>query len=112
VLITLYILINVFSNLRKTLALFLQAVPEDLNLADIESQLARIEQVRSTHHTHVWSLDGVNHVLTAHVVVDPNLDKDQVLCLKREIRQILRPFQLSHITVEIEYGDSDCIMAH
>jgi cobalt-zinc-cadmium efflux system protein len=70
ILITLYVLYNVVNNLRKTLTLFLQGVPEGLDLYELEKRLLAIPKVHSAHHIHVWSLDGENHVLTAHVVVD------------------------------------------
>jgi cobalt-zinc-cadmium efflux system protein len=70
ILITLYVSYNVIANLKKTLAFFMQAVPESINISDIDRRLQIIEKVRSTHYTHIWSLDGEHNVLTTHVVVD------------------------------------------
>jgi len=111
ILITLYVLYNVIGNLKKTLALFLQSVPESLELSTIEKRLQAIDNVESTHHTHVWSLDGMHHVLTTHVVVDDETSKEQMLCVKEDIRQLIKEFDLSHVTVEIEFGEANCIMA-
>jgi cobalt-zinc-cadmium efflux system protein len=111
ILITVFILYKVIGNLKKTIELFLQAVPESMKLDEINQRLEEIENVNSVHHTHIWTLDGVHHVLTTHVVVQEKIDKEQVLCIKADIRNILRNYDFSHITVEIEYGDSDCMMA-
>ena len=78
VLITCYILYNVVRNLRRTLMLFMQAVPEEIDLLDLESHLGKLAHVRSTHHTHVWSMDGAHHVLTSHIVVDSQTTKTGV----------------------------------
>ncbi|MBU1662579.1 MAG: cation diffusion facilitator family transporter [Chloroflexi bacterium] len=110
VLISLYILYNVVKNLRDTLALFLQAVPKDIEIKIIKDQLLGIEDVKSTHHIHIWSLDGEHNVLTAHVVVDEAVTKEEILCIKGEVREVLRDHDFTHITVEIEYGDGDCAM--
>jgi cobalt-zinc-cadmium efflux system protein len=110
ILITLYILYNVLKNLRETLSLFLQRIPQNLDLAEIEDRIANIDRVKSTHHTHIWSLDGEHHVLTTHVVVSDSLSKEQASSVKQEVKQILQPYQLSHLTVEIEYGEADCGM--
>jgi cobalt-zinc-cadmium efflux system protein len=67
--------------------------------------------VQSTHHTHIWSLDGEHHVLTTHVVVNENLPKDAILCLRRELQGLLTALNFSHSTIEIEFGDGDCGMA-
>jgi cobalt-zinc-cadmium efflux system protein len=111
IVITIYIAWNVFSNFRKTLTLFLQGVPENIDIDDIDKQLRSINQVQSTHHTHVWSLDGENHVLTTHVVVDAGLSKDAILCVRRDLQALLSTLSFSHSTIEIEFGEGDCGMA-
>lgn len=108
ILITIYILYNVMKNLRQTLAVFLQAVPENVDIALIDARLNEIEHVCSTHHTHVWSLDGEHHVLTSHIVVDEDVSKEQVLCLRKEILELVRELAFAHSTIEIEFGDDDC----
>ncbi len=110
ILIMLYILFNVIGNLKKTLSLFLQAVPEDIDVDKIEGELLSINKVQSIHHTHVWSLDGENHVLTMHVVVDNNTSKNEVLRIKGEIDEITESINFEHSTVEIEYENEYCRM--
>lgn len=111
VLITLYISWNVITNLRKTLALFLQGVPENIDIEEIDARLRSIPEVESTHHTHIWSLDGEHHVLTTHVVVDESVSKESIVCLRRDLQALLNSLEFSHSTIEIEFGDSDCGMA-
>lgn len=110
-LIALYVLYNVGKNMRETLLLFLQGVPDNIDIQSIEGEIKALENVQSIHHTHIWSLDGEHHVLTTHIVVDDSITKEQVLCVKEDVRRVLRKFELSHITVEIEYGEADCAMA-
>jgi cobalt-zinc-cadmium efflux system protein len=110
ILITLYVLWNVIRNLRRTADLFLQAVPEDYDVGEIESKLLELEAVKSVHHTHLWSLDGEHHVLTTHLVVDPCTTREQVLQLKREVNEFTAARHFEHTTLEIEYEDEDCRM--
>ncbi len=110
-LITLYVLYNVIGNLRTTVALFLQAVPENVDLHEIEARIQAVAHVLSTHHTHVWSMDGNHHVLSTHVVVERDISREQVLCIKEEINAMCTSLDLVHTTVEIEYQDEGCRMA-
>lgn len=110
ILITLYVLWNVIRNLRRTLSLFLQAVPEDFDLEEIESRFRSLDGVESVHHTHVWSLDGEHHVLTTHVVVPECATREEVLQLKSEINSLTKALDIAHTTVEVEYEDEDCRM--
>ena len=111
ILITSFVLFNVIKNLRKTLALFLQAVPENMDLEKIENRLLAIDNVCSSHHTHIWSMDGEHHVLTTHLVVEEDASQGEVLCIKEEINQLSKEMDFLHTTVEIEYGDEKCSMA-
>ena len=111
ILITTYVLYNVIRNLRKTSALFLQAVPEEVSIREIERKLLEIEGVCSTHHTHVWSLDGEHHVLTTHVVVNEEATRDEVLRVKSQIKALIERMEnFEHVTVEVEYSDEACSM--
>jgi cobalt-zinc-cadmium efflux system protein len=110
-LITFYVLFNVLRYLRKTLALFLQAVPENVNIDDIDEQMLAIEFVTDIHHTHIWSLDGEHHVLTTHLVIDPCATKDDILCVKKDVMDVTSMYDFEHTTVEIEFEDEDCRMS-
>ena len=39
------------------------------------------------------------------------IPKEIVRCVKDDIKEALRRYEFSHITLEIEYGDDDCAMA-
>lgn len=108
ILITLYILYNVTGNLRKTLSLFLQAVPEDVDVAQIERQLQDIAGVQSSHHTHVWSLDGKHHVLSTHLVIAADAGREEILRIKRTVHAAIATLDCEHTTIEIEYADEEC----
>jgi cobalt-zinc-cadmium efflux system protein len=111
ILVTVYVLYNVFRNLRKTVALFLQAVPDDIDIDEIDRGLVSIDLVLSTHHTHIWSLDGAHHVLTSHVVLDECATRDDIARVKNHIKELADIWHFEHTTVEIEFRDEDCSMA-
>ena len=53
ILITAYVLFNVFRQVCQTFLLFLQAVPKEIVLAELRRRLDTLTHVRSNHHTHV-----------------------------------------------------------
>lgn len=110
ILIAAYILYNVLRNLGKTLNLFLQAVPAQVDLAALGKQIESISGVVSTHHMHAWSLEGESHVLTLHVMVAEDAPREYVIELRRQIRELLKGRDLAYTTIEIEYGPDDCMM--
>jgi cobalt-zinc-cadmium efflux system protein len=112
ILITLFMLVNVLSKFKTVAELFLQAVPGNANLKTIRAQLEALDGVQSTHHVHLWSLDGEHHVLTAHLVVDNCADRETVQHIKRASKDLIDALDMDieHVTLEIDYADEDCSM--
>jgi len=110
-LITLYVLYNVLKNLKATAYLFLQGVPTEISLKKIEAELILVSGVKSLHHIHIWSLDGENHVMSVHAVVDDTTSSENVLEIKNEIKNAVKKFDIEHVTIEIEFENEGCYMS-
>ena len=108
ILIAAFILYNAIANLREILLLFLQAVPENIDLHQLETNIIALDKVDSLHHTHIWSLDGEHHVLTTHVVIENDTTREQILGIKGAIAHLGKSLHLEHITLEIEYLKEHC----
>jgi len=106
-----FVLYNVAKNIKKTINLFLQAVPESIQISEIEAEILKIEKVKDMHHTHIWSLDGEHHVLTTHIVLCLDSKKEDIRRIKDRIRKLTKLYDLAHTTVEFEYLDDDCSMS-
>ena len=77
---------------------------------EIEKKFLAIEDVKSTHHTHLWSLDGEHHVLTTHLVIDKDATKDELVSIKLRSKEMLKEHHFEHLTIEMEFEDEDCQM--
>jgi len=106
--ITIFILFNVFKNFKETILLFLQTVPDEIDLKKVISNFNNIDGVLDSHHTHIWSLDSENHVLSTHLVVGNNIKNNEVIRVKKEAREIIKKMHIEHVTIEIELEDEDC----
>ena len=107
-LITIYILWNVIIRLKQTLFIFLQGVPEELDVNEIESKILNIDFVNSIHHMHVWSLEGEHNVFTAHIKIDDNSSLNNFKKVKFDVKDILKEYKFEHYTVEVEFNDENC----
>ncbi|MCX6179841.1 MAG: cation diffusion facilitator family transporter [Chlorobiales bacterium] len=106
--ITLYILSGVVKNLRAMVPVFLQAVPAEHDLVVITREIEQLQHIHAVHHAHIWSLDGVHSVFTAHLELNILLDVEAYLQLKDQIRTLVERHGLYHSTVEIEYPGEAC----
>ena len=107
-LITTYILWGVIKRLKETLFIFLQGVPEDIDVSEIEAKLLEIEHVKSMHHTHVWSLEGEHHVFSTHVKLEKITDPKQITEVKKASKKALEGYHFTHCTIETELDDENC----
>jgi len=107
-LITAYILWNVIIRLKQTLFIFLQGVPEELDINEIESKILNIDFVNSIHHMHIWSLEGEHNVFTAHIKIDDNSNLNNFKKVKSDVKDILKEYKFEHYTVEVEFNDENC----
>ncbi len=109
---TLFILINVVRNLAETVRIFLQASPDASMRENLLEELSSIPGIEAVHHLYIWSLDGENHVLTAHLLLEDNSDIAAQEVVKSELSRRLEPYHLSHTTVELEFSNEPCRDLH
>lgn len=105
---TAFILVNVVKTLKETVKIFFQAVPEELLTVKIHQELMTLDEIAQIHHEHCWSLDGEHHVYTAHLLLKAVIDQAQQKQLKDRIAEKLKPYRLTHTTIELEFPDESC----
>jgi cobalt-zinc-cadmium efflux system protein len=108
--LTVFILVNVVRNFRKTLIIFLQGVPPTITLKGVEDTLLRLPGVQGIHDTHLWSLDGEHHILTTHLVVGKECTSEEIRQVKCSAREKAMEMGISHATLEIEALGEACEM--
>ncbi len=109
-LLSCWVLYNVVRHLKQTMGVFLQASPAHLRHGEVQEWIKSRPGVEDVHHTHIWSLDGEQHILTAHVVVASDYEWSQTQKLKNEIKQHLREkFSILEVTIEFECSGQPCL---
>ena len=106
-LISVYILISVIKNLKKSLKILLQAIPEGIDFEQIGNKLKSVEGVLDYHDLHIWSLDGDKNILTVHLALS-TAEQDKVSSIKKKVKQLMNDQGIVHCTLEIEAPNEDC----
>ncbi|MBZ9627537.1 cation diffusion facilitator family transporter [Psychroflexus sp. CAK57W] len=108
VLISLYVIYNVYKNLKKSMLVILQATPSEISLEEIKNQLLDITEIIEIHDLHVWSLDGNYNVMSVHVRLEQDYKLSELSDLKGKMRSRLHDKSIEHVTIEIEGKEEDC----
>jgi cobalt-zinc-cadmium efflux system protein len=110
--IALFVLWNVVRNLRSVAGVFLQHAPVSFKLPDLEFRLVAIPKVLSFHHAHTWTIDGEHHVLSLHVVMQPDATREDIVEAKRRIRTECTGGEFQHVTIDVELAGEECVDCH
>lgn len=110
ILITIYILFHVYKYIKEVFDIFMEKVPDNININDIKKNIEeKFEMIKNIHHIHVWSLDGVNNYMTLHVELNEDINKDDLIKLKQDIKKELNKTGINHVTLEFDYFGEKCI---
>ncbi len=98
-----FILFNAINHLKKILVLFLDKIPDNIEVDDIKTSIYEVDGVIDVHHIHIRSVDGQLNSASLHVVTDEDAYE-----IKEKVRNALREKGIGHVTIEIEKSSEIC----
>ena len=102
-----FILINVYRNLKESVHVIMQGVPDTIDIEEVKKTVEDMNNVMEVHDLHLWSLDSEYTIASMHVVVDTW--EQQILCeLKKSIKTKLATMNIEHATIEFELTCEHC----
>jgi cobalt-zinc-cadmium efflux system protein len=97
--IALWLIFNLGRNLYKSIEVLLQKTPDYFDVDEFRQSIEDIEGVNAIDDFHIWSLDGIDSVMTLKVDVDFGKDVGEI---KKEIYAISKKYHVVDITIELE----------
>jgi cobalt-zinc-cadmium efflux system protein len=113
ILITLLVLAAAWQLLRDATRVLLEGAPKGLDVAAVETTLARAPGVEAVHHLHVWSIGSETPALSAHVVLSGEQTLHDAQVAGEQLKELLaHDFGIEHATLELECHQCDPPGAH
>ena len=107
--ITIYILWHVIRNYKSIFEIFLQKAPSTAKFEEFKEELLKENNlIKDIHHTHIWSLDGVNTYISLHVVLPKEVTVDDIINIKKKIKHEAKHHLIYHTIIEIEFENEIC----
>ncbi|WP_405290141.1 cation diffusion facilitator family transporter [Methanobrevibacter sp.] len=97
--IALWLIFNLGRNLYKSVEVLLQKTPDNFDVDEFKELILAVDGVNDIEDFHVWSLDGIDSVMTLKVGVDFGRDVSEI---KKEIYNISNRYHVVDITIEID----------
>jgi cobalt-zinc-cadmium efflux system protein len=109
ILISVYILWHVKSEIGETIRVLMLAAPPDLDPKEVAAVIDATDGVANAHHIHLWSMQEREPALTAHLVIATH-DWPRAEEVKEAVAQALKSrFGIAHTTLELECEDRACV---
>ncbi len=89
--------------LTDSLHLAVDAVPGNINPADVRNYLLSLPGVVSLHDLHIWGMSTTESALTAHLVVPDTKMEDEFLY--RIAHELHENYGIGHSTIQVENGN-------
>ena len=102
---------NTSALLRASWRLILAATPLEVDLPSVRDYLLNLPDVIGLHDLHIWGLSTQEVALTAHLV----LNEKKTFDYHSINEELSERFHIKHITLQIEFQDSDfkcCQLEH
>lgn len=97
--IALWLIFNLGRNLYKSVCVLLQKTPDFFDVDEFKTGVLNIPDVNAIDDFHVWSLDGIDSVLTLKVAIDNWQRQEEI---KKEIYDVASKYHIVDITIEFD----------
>ena len=98
-LISAFILSKALPRFWSTLKIFLDAVPEGVDIQQVKSDLEQLDHVTSINQLNLWTMDGLEKNAIIHVCLEHV--KHMEVC-KEAIRTLLKDCGFQNVTIEVD----------
>ena len=93
-----------YSLIQEAVRVLFEHAPKHVDPEEIRAHLLSIDGVRGVHDLHVWSLNGQNTLLSAHLQADP----PELALAPRAAELLRRELAIGHSTIQIEPAGVAC----
>ena len=97
--ISIFILSKAILRFWSTLKIFLDAVPEGVDIQRVKSDLEQLDHVASINQLNLWTMDGLEKNAIVHVCLKK---VEHMEVCKEAIRAMLKDYGFQNITIEVD----------
>ena len=97
--ISFFILSKAIPRFWSTLKIFLDAVPEGVDIKQVKNDLEQLDNVASINQLNLWTMDGLEKNAIVHVCLE---HVKHIEVCKESIRDLLKESGFQNVTIEVD----------
>lgn len=102
--VSLYVLRESWPLLKTSVHILMQGTPERIRIDPLVEEVEAQPEVVDMHHVHLWTTDGTEVFLEAHVTVCEEARSRTDELLARLSTRIREEFGIGHVTLQLEFA--------
>ncbi|PIT95228.1 MAG: hypothetical protein COY04_01070 [Parcubacteria group bacterium CG_4_10_14_0_2_um_filter_7_35_8] len=101
IIISVFLLKEIFSILFEAVDMMLDSVPKDVNFSDVKASLAAIPGVIEIDDLHIWQTGSENRFLSAHLIISEDVKSGRIKLLAQVAEIAKEKYNIHHATIQI-----------
>jgi len=100
-----YIFVESIPLMKDTINILLQGTPTDIEIEKIKTKLEKFDFVKDVHHIHIWTTDGKDKYMEAHIRLQESFDQNNYKlddCIDKLNKVLKEDFEIDHTTLQFE----------
>ena len=97
--ISIFILTKAIPRFWSALKIFLDAVPEGVDIKQVKNDLEQLDHVVSVNQLNLWTMDGLEKNAIVHVCLE---EIEHIEYCKESIRNLLKDYGFQNVTIEVD----------
>ncbi|MCQ2741669.1 MAG: cation diffusion facilitator family transporter, partial [Alphaproteobacteria bacterium] len=82
--------------------ILMNAAPDDIDMEELKTEIAKIKGVKDVHHLHLWCLDEHEKALECHIV------SDDIGIAQKIAHKLDEKFDIEHCNIQVESKKTCC----
>lgn len=100
IIVSVLVLYSGWNVLKQSVDILMESKPSNIDSHKVIEALESIEGVENVHDLHIWLMTSDYPLMTVHLRVSENADRDRVLEISKAM--IEKEFHIRHVTIQIE----------
>lgn len=101
IIISVFLLKEIFNILFEAVDMMLDSVPKDLNFREVKVSLLAIPGVTEVDDLHIWQTGSENRFLSAHLIITENSKANRIKLLASAAELVKEKYNIHHSTIQI-----------
>jgi cobalt-zinc-cadmium efflux system protein len=104
IIIGVYVLIESFKILKKSVHILLEGTPVDISIEEIKNIVEQIDGLKNVHHIHIWSVGEKDIFFEAHAELEDMMLSDAGK-IRKKVEEKLLEYGINHVTLQLEVDE-------